>query len=153
MKALFLLLLGFPLVLSAQHALFFEAAGSGGLASVNYEKAFFQGKYQSYDYRLGFSFAPIDKNNGTAFVFPLMINAKIGDRHCFEYGLGQSISVTTKGSVFLMGVAQFGYRYNFKNEWFFVRANYTPIISYLVDFQWQHWGGVSFGYYFGRTAQ
>lgn len=133
-------------------SLFLEVGGSGGLASINYEAPFlakFKSNFQRNTWRLGFSVAPIDKNNGTGLVFPLMINSLVGRKaHLLELGLGQGITITTRGSFFSLTTAAVGYRYQPKKKPWFFRATYTPLISYILDFQVQQWGGVSLGYTF-----
>lgn len=128
-------------------AVFFELAGSGGIASFNYEKAFAGSENAMFTWRAGFSIAPIDRNNGTGLVFPLMVNALLGNGdHRLEVGLGQGLTLTTRGSVFALTTATLGYRYQGEGKRFFYRASYTPLISYIVDFQVQHWAGISVGY-------
>jgi hypothetical protein len=135
-------------------SLFFEIAGSGGLGSFNYEKLFLKKNNTEFTWRAGLSFAPIDKNNGTGIVFPLMINALIGKKsHKLELGLGQGITFTTKGSFFPLTTAAVGYRYQSESKKWFYRVTYTPLISYLFDFQMQQWGGISIGYTFNNKAK
>ncbi|MEL6536522.1 MAG: hypothetical protein AAFQ98_13985 [Bacteroidota bacterium] len=135
-------------------SVFLELAGSGGLASLNYERAFAQGTYTEYAWRAGFSLAPIDQNNGVGLVFPVMAVALIGPaNHQLELGLGQGITLTTRGSFFALTTAAVGYRYQSpRSPWFF-RATYTPLISYLLDFQVQQWAGLSLGYTFNPQAK
>lgn len=135
-------------------AVFFEIAGSGGAGSFNYEKLFFTKSNTEFTWRAGLSFAPIDKNNGTGLVFPLMINTLIGkNSHKLELGLGQGITITTRGSFFALTTAAIGYRYQSESKKWFYRVTYTPLISYLVDFQIQQWGGISIGYTFKSKAK
>lgn len=132
-------------------SVFLEIAGSGGLGSINYENHFFKKNNTDFTFRVGLSFAPIDKNNGTGLVFPIMINSLIGkNAHKLELGLGQGITITTKGSFFLLTTAAVGYRYQQETKNWFYRVTYTPIISYLYDFQVQQWGGISVGYTFNN---
>ena len=146
-KTIFILFIFYTSICCAQHAVFIEVGGSGGLGSLNYEKRYKHEQALSYALRVGFSLAPVDKNNGTALVFPLMINGLYGkSSHKMELGLGQTISVTTKGSAFIMGIARWGYRFEPENRKYFLSVAYTPIISYLLDFQWQHWGGIGIGF-------
>ncbi|MBK7130422.1 MAG: hypothetical protein IPM74_10225 [Crocinitomicaceae bacterium] len=129
--------------------IFLEIAGSGGLGSINYERDFWQTKNTMFLWRAGFSVAPIDKNNGMGLVFPLMIHTSTGkSAHKLECGLGQGITVTTKGNFFILTTASFGYRFQPADKHFYYRVTYTPLISYLFDFQVQHWGGISIGYSF-----
>lgn len=131
----------------SKHLVYIEIAGSGGLGSINYENLFLKKKSTEFSWRAGLSLAPIDKNNGTGIVFPLMFNTLIGkNSHKLELGLGQGITVTTKGNFFALTTAAIGYRYQPESKRWFYRVTYTPLISYLVDFQVQQWFGVSIGY-------
>lgn len=153
-KAIFLLLFTINFSLWSQNvptkrSVFIEIGGNGGLGSINYESPFLLKDNCALTWRAGLSFAPIDKNNGTAIVFPLMVNSIIGSNaHKLELGVGQGLSITTKGSAYILGTALIGYRYQPKNKNIFYRIGYTPLISYLVDFQWQNWAGISIGYSF-----
>lgn len=140
--------------LTKRRSLFFELGGSGGLGSFNYEKHFYKKNNTEFTWRAGLSFAPIDKNNGTGIVFPLMLNSLMGkNAHKLELGLGQGITLTTKAQFFLLTTAAVGYRYQNESKPWFYRVTYTPLISYLVDFQVQHWGGLSIGYTFNNKAK
>lgn len=124
----------------------FELAGSGGIASFNYESSFHSRKSNTLYYRLGFSLAPIDRNNGTALVFPLMLHTNIGQNaHKLDLGIGQTVSITTKGHIFFLMPVSMGYRFQPENKRHYWRIAYTPIVSYLIDFQWQHWAGITYG--------
>jgi hypothetical protein len=135
-------------------SLYFELAGSGGLGSINYESTFLKKSTLEATWRLGLTFAPIDKNNGVGIVFPIMANALLGENaHKLELGLGQGITITTKGSFFLLTTATIGYRYQSPSKKWFYRATYTPLISYIIDRQLQHWGGLSIGYTFKTSGK
>lgn len=137
-----------------RNSLFFELAGSGGFGSINFEQSFLRKNAFELNWRAGLSFAPIDKNNGTGIVFPLMINTLLGkSSHKGEIGLGQGITVTTRGSLFALTTAVVGYRFQSSEKPWFYRVSYTPLISYLVDFQVQHWGGISVGYTFKNKVK
>lgn len=137
-----------------RQSLFFELAGSGGLGSLNYEQTFNSGKLVNFGWRLGLSLAPIDKNNGSGLVFPIMVQALIGQNaHKFELGLGQGFTITTKGQFFLLTTPSIGYRLQPARKNWFYRASYTPLVSYLVDFQVQQWAGMSIGYTFKRSSR
>lgn len=135
-------------------SLYIEIAGSGGIGSVNFEKLFFQKNNTDFTWRAGLSFAPVDKNNGTGIVFPLMINALTGKKsHKLELGVGQGITITTKGSFFALTTAAIGYRYQPESKKWFYRVTYTPLVSYLADFQVQQWAGISIGYSISKTRK
>ena len=133
--------------LEKRKSAYFEMAGSGGFGSINYEKVFHKKNNTEFTWRAGFGLAPIDKNNGTGLVFPLMINSIIGQSaHKMEFGLGQGFTITTKGQPFALTTALIGYRYQPGIKNWFYRVTYTPLLSYLVDFQVQQWAGISIGY-------
>lgn len=147
-KVLFILLFC-PFLCSGQKQrnFYFEAAGSGGLGSFNYEREIRSTEGIEYYLSIGASGAPIDANNGFLLISPIAIKGLIGkNEHRAELGLGQGISMTTKGSPWIMGLAMFGYRYIHPDKRVFYRVTYTPLISFIVDRQWQHWGGVSIGW-------
>ena len=135
-------------------SVYLELAGSGGLGSVNYEQDFYLFEKGALAWRAGLSLAPIDKNNGVGLVFPLMLHAKLGSGSSqVDAGIGQGVTVTTNGAFFSLTTAEIGYRYQkTQSPWFF-RAAYTPLISYIVDFQVQHWGGLSIGYTLNATTK
>lgn len=128
-------------------ALYFELGGSGGLGSFNLEKTLLHKKNTSIGFRAGFSLAPIDRNNGISLIFPLHLIAIVGSSpHALDLGIGQGLTITTKGNAFMLGNLMLGYRFTHPSKNIFYRLGYTPLISYLVDFQWQHWFGISVGY-------
>lgn len=153
-------------VLAQYKGMFFELGGSGGFASVNYEKTLWDPQSHriikadcsrlppakhTYTWRAGFSTIPVDKNNGWVLIFPAMANVvySIGDingPHKLEAGAGIALSITTKGSWYIKSPAMIGYRFTRSDKKIFYRVNYTPIIGWLVDYNWQHWAGVSIGY-------
>lgn len=139
---------GTPKLYENERTIYFELAGSGGLGSFNYETKIKKLKLEKYNlrWRFGLSYAPIDKNNGGALVFPVMLHSLIGkNQHYLDVGIGQSISITTKGNFFFLMPLSIGYRLDNNTNRHFWRFSYTPIVSYLLDFQWQHWAGITFG--------
>ena len=123
-----------------------ELGGSGGIASLNYEKEIWEREVLDLSLRFGFSFVPIDRNNGTVFIFPIMIHGIFGhSAHKFDTGIGQTLSFTSKGALFFRAPLSLGYRFQPIGRRYFFRVAYTPIVSYLVDFQWEHWAGLTFG--------
>jgi len=146
----FLFSLWSALCLQAQtpsSSVYFELAGSGGLGSFNFEKLLTVKPVIQSGWRVGFSIAPIDRNNGAGIVIPVHFMALIGPgHHQLDLGFGQGLTLTTNGSLFALGNMVVGWRHTFKNKKWFLRVAYTPLISYLIDFQWQHWVGISMGY-------
>ena len=129
----------------------FELGGSGGLASINYERNYLEKKNYFLQARFGFSYGPIDANNGGVLIFPIMTHAVIGPKnHKIDFGIGQTLSITTKGNFFILMPSSIGYRYQPTTKKYYWRFAYTPIFSYLIDFQTQHWGGITYGFNFSR---
>ena len=149
-KLLLPILLLFAIQLSAQKpAVFLELGGSGGVGSLNFERSFLTREKVDLKWRAGFSLFRIDRNTGTSLIFPILAEVLVGEGpHYFEAGIGQTFTVTTEASFFLLMPAVAGYRYQPPDKRIFFRASYTPIISYLLDFQYQNWGGLSIGYQF-----
>lgn len=130
-----------------QRHLSLELGGSGGIASLNYERSLLEKADWRLDMRIGFSTLPVDANNGWILVFPVMAHAiLLPGQHRIDLGAGQAISLTTKGSFFLRAPLSLGYRFQPTDKRFYLRAAYTPIVSYLLDFQWEHWAGITLGY-------
>ena len=124
-----------------------EAMGTGGLASFSYEHQFMGYSSGRMSWRIGLSAFPIDQNTGTVLVFPFLLQGQHGrGKLRLEYGLGQIPSVTTKGSFFMRGSGLLGLRWEEADRPWIVRASYTPLLSYLVDWQYEHWGGLSVGF-------
>lgn len=149
MKYFFLIVFSLSISAFSQKSkyLSFEVAGSGGLGSLNYENAFFESEKMDLHFRAGLSFAPVDKNNGIGIVFPLMVHTILGaGNHKADIGLGQTFTITTKGSFFVRMPFSVGYRFEPAEKRYYLRASYTPIISYLFNFQWENWAGLTFGY-------
>lgn len=129
-------------------ALSLEVGGIGGFGSISYSKEFKRWNQFGLEYRAGLSFVPIDRNNGDGIIVPLLIHATYGkDKHFADVGLGQAITVTTKGSAFVRMPTSFGYRFQSAGHVFY-RFAYTPVVSYIYNFQWEHWGGITIGYNF-----
>ena len=127
-----------------------ELGGVGGFGSVSYSKTFASKNTIDFNYRVGLSYATIDRNNGAAFIFPVMVHATYGlSNHRVDFGLGQAITVTTRGSLFARMPLSLGYKFDPMKRVYY-RFAYTPIISYLFNFQWEHWGGGTFGFKLGK---
>ncbi len=130
-----------------QKSIYIEFGGSAGLGSINYENIFSKKRKIDFLWRIGISGFPIDKNGGFVFVIPASFGGLIGgERHKFEFGLGQGLSFTTKGRLFILATPIFGYRFKLKKKPFYFRISYTPLISYIIDFQFQNWIGFSIAY-------
>ena len=140
-------LLGMRLSAQAVRHLSLELGGVGGLGAVSYEREVLRKDAFRLDMRFGFSFIPIDANNGYSFIFPVLAHGILGkSKHQLDVGIGQGFTLTTKGKFFVVMPASIGYRLSLLKGKIYLRAAYTPLISYLLDFQWQHWAGLTFGF-------
>ncbi len=127
-----------------------ELGGNGGLYSVNLEKSLLFDKPDHWQWRGGISIIP--SSGRIEWVVPAGISYLAGKTgHYMELGLGQGIAIAwdyTNGWVhaFPRATATLGYRWMPADSRWFFRLAYTPLVSYLVDFQYQHWGGITAGY-------
>lgn len=129
-----------------RRSLYFELGGSGGFGSFNFEWNFKSTDNFRWMLRTGISGTFIDRNNGLGFIFPVMVHGVYGKNHGLDLGIGQALTITTRGGIFLRTPLSIGYRLEPKEKRMFYRFSYTPIVSYLIDFQWEHWGGITIGY-------
>ncbi|MFT5859385.1 MAG: hypothetical protein ACI865_001486 [Flavobacteriaceae bacterium] len=130
-------------------SLYLELAGSGGFGSLNFEWKFRTRGHFRWMLRTGISGSYIDANNGAVLIFPLMVHAVYSpnvQKHSIDFGIGQSPSITTNGSFFVRTPISIGYRLEPQDKRVFYRFSYTPIVSNIVNFQWEHWGGITIGY-------
>jgi len=129
-----------------QHSLELEIGGVGGFGSISYRNTFKESNKFSYSYRAGLSYVPIDANNGFGIVIPVLVHASYGSqRHQVDFGVGQGFTVTSKGQFFVRMPASLGYQFHGSKNMYY-RIGYTPLISYIYNFQWEHWAGIAIGF-------
>lgn len=128
-------------------SLFAELGGNGGLYSVNFENRFAQIKSSRFVYSAGFSFVPLSGR----FVMdvPLSVSwIKGKGKHQFQLGTGQTFIVSSEGKGgAIRGNFRIGYRLEPLQKRHFWLFAYTPNYSWMQNFQYENWIGVSFGYY------
>ncbi len=129
-----------------QKSVSLELGGLAGTYSLNYESQFKSVGNKNWSYRIGLGGLPIDKNNGIALYLPFAFDLSIGEaQHKLNLEAGQTLTLTTKGSFHPLTTFGIGYKLEpLDKNWFF-RIHYTPLISYLYDFQYQNWAGIGFG--------
>lgn len=125
--------------------IYLELGGSAGVWSMNWEQKIQKIEQHKLSYRIGIGFLPIDQNNGMLFTLPFAISYVQGETHKWEAYLGHNFSLTTKGQFFGQLTPGLAYRYERPNKKLFYRLAYTPLLSYWVDLQYQHWLGISVG--------
>ena len=127
--------------------MYLELGGSAGFWSLNYEQIDVRSNQPDLFWRLGFGAIPIDRNSGSVLAFPITYGAIMGTgNHRAEVSIGQGLSVTTRGGLHTYTLPVAGYRYMSEDRRVFFRVTYTPLVSYIFDFQVQHWAGISVGY-------
>ncbi|MCH2235755.1 MAG: hypothetical protein MK078_16055 [Crocinitomicaceae bacterium] len=97
MRSLFILILFFSFRgLTQQNFWSLELGSSGGIASINFEHKVLDKDKLDIHMRYGFSLAPVNPNNGTNLVFPIMGHFIYGAyKHKLDLGIGQALSLTT----------------------------------------------------------
>lgn len=134
-------------------AVFIEAGGSGGFASVNFDKGFFTFKNGFLSGRIGVGYFQGEKyfgNSSGVFVIPTIVNCMLGKSpNWLETGFGLSLGISTKPSVFSRIAPTLGYRYQKSDgKGIFFRITYTPILPSGFGDKMSQWAGISFGYSF-----
>jgi hypothetical protein len=149
-----LVLVIFCAVLTAQQparkVVFAEAFGMGGIYSFSYEHHFSKGNWF-----LQPGFAAYGSDSRMLFIFPVMAKKAFGKGpHQLEAGIGHGFTLETGDGVsgFVRGLLLAGWRFQKPESSWIFRASYTPFISYLIDLQYQHWGGISIGYQLNRES-
>lgn len=130
-----------PFHASAVHA---EIGGMGGIYSLSWERGI--GK-QNWFIQPGMAVYGTGKYR--LLIFPVIVKKTFGAHaHKLETGIGQGITFAFGQGfqVFPRGILDIGWRYQKENSPWIFRACYTPMISYIADLQYQHWGGISLGY-------
>ena len=130
-------------------ALFFELGGHGGIYSVGIDKILFLFTREShFNWSAGCAIVPLP---GRAVVdFPVSIKYNYvawKSGRMIELGTGQTLVVDVGGGKggTIRGTFRAGYTcYRKRHFW---SAAYTPFYSYLNNFQWEHWAGISYGHY------
>lgn len=125
----------------AKNVWYLEAAGNGGIVSVNYERFL----TQNVSLRIGIGTAILIL--GTA---PVMVNFCVGKDHRVELGMGITVgtgiadfdSGDYKDESGVVGTTTVGYRYQPVNGGGVFRIGLTP---FFMDDEFQFWGGISFG--------
>ncbi len=125
------------------HYAYSEVGGTGGLYSLGWEGF----TKRTYAVQIGLSALPADGE--LIFTVPAVFKYVHGIKsHHPEIGLGLGSSVVNRAGLktFVRGIGLVGWRYQALDSRWCYRAFYSPLVSFLVDFQWQHWGGFGISY-------
>lgn len=132
-----------------RHSMNIELLGAAGIGSINYERQFAANKNHRWMYRVGVGGSYIDKNNGAIFIFPLTTHFIVGKKsHYLDLSAGIAPSITTHFNAFVRAPLGIGYRFEHWYRRLYYRISYTPLVSFLLDVQYEHWFGATIGYHF-----
>lgn len=102
---------------------------------------------KNYGIQVGLTAIPADGE--LIITLPALLKYTHGKQpHHPEFGIGLGTSVVNRGQLqaFIRGIGMLGWRYEKAESRWCYRAFYSPLFSFLVDFQWQHWGGLGISY-------
>lgn len=125
----------------------FETGGSGGLYSINYERPW--GLTARLQYRVGICIFKFD--NRWQLTNPQMIQKTLGQKKnklIVGAGIAPTLAYYDYGSFgfYARGILALGWHHQDHAKRFFFRLCYTPFFSFIYDWQYDHWGGITFGY-------
>jgi hypothetical protein len=133
-------------------SIYFEAGGSGGIYSLNYDAIFFIKQRFKASVRVGFSVYPEKFLWGyPEAVFPVMIQALYGEKNHIELGAGLSITLDKdrlnddKTEISNVGYYSLGYRFQKPNGGFMFGIIFG-MIPFYKPFEIEPRLGVSLGY-------
>lgn len=135
-----------------------EVGGIGGFGSINYERVIPLKNKFAVSGRIGLSTIRVydfTTQFNPDLLLPLSINGFYGESHKIQVGFGQIIA-NSLTSNFATGEPQretnfhtnftLGYRYQKAESRFVYGISYSPILAFQKNYQ--HWGGLMFGYLF-----
>jgi hypothetical protein len=133
-----------------KNGLLFSIGGEGGIYTLAYERQFGSHKTIKPFLRLGMSIFPIDQR--TTLALPISsgaiynknkINISLG------VGIGPSISYYSFGGsawrLYSRLFMETGVRYFLKTGKYSIGLRYTPFVSFVENFQYEHWGAITLG--------
>lgn len=123
-----------------------ELGGNGGVYSLNYHHHI-HGQWASFLFgSAGISVLP--RGPLITLSLPVSVNwyRMILKRNSFVLGTGQTLILSTTKGGYIRGTFRAAYRVEFRLLPIFFEFAYTPFYSYLYNFQWDNWVGVSFGW-------
>lgn len=128
-----------------KNSFYIELLGSTIIGSLNYEKILFANRFNAINFRISFGVFP---STPITYLVPIQVNylAKLANFVCYEIGFGYRFG-------FRDIIVNTGFRFLIKNH-FLIRINFTPELYSLkkweIGFKYEPWGGISFGYSFGK---
>lgn len=125
--------------------IYLEGLGVAGLGSFNYEFIFVRRNHFQFMFRPGIGIQTPTSNKILINV-PLMAHILAGGKgHYFDFGVGEMPGISTKGEFSIQTPFSAGYRLSPLKRGFFCRIAYTPRMSYIGGFKYEHWAGLAVG--------
>jgi hypothetical protein len=126
-----------------------ELGGNGGVYSLNYQRSFERLVRLRLSWCAGLSVYPRGSLITMSVPVSVIYRKTLRNADDLVFGAGQTLILSNTKGGYIRGTFRLGYRWHIlkKNAWY-IEAAYTPFYSYLYNFQWDNWLGVSFGYYF-----
>lgn len=122
-------------------AITIELGGNGGFYSLNFENSL--SSNNALGYRLGVSMLPLSNASGPVVTIPTLLQYSVDSKNkSYDFGIGQSFSIHS--GIYSYITANLGYKRKMSKD-FFIKASYTPLVSYLYRFQYQNHFGLTIG--------
>lgn len=132
-----------------------SAGGEGGVYTIGYERLFVKDKSFGTFLHAGISGFPIDQR--ITFAFPVSFGGYYRTKS-WEFlagpGIGPNVSCNYQefsgngaGRLRYYSRAYFeaGTRLRVSGDRYTIGIKYSPFISFIENFQWEHWAGINFG--------
>lgn len=139
-------------------------AGKAGFYTLEYQQLFLKDKKLQVYAGIGVSGFAVDQRATIVLPFTVGCQQRWNTWEAFA-GLGfspnfsyyyQAFSVGTSPSrmrFYSRSFVELGVRRYFSNECFSLGLSYTPLISFIENFQWEHWGAITLGYHFKNARK
>jgi hypothetical protein len=138
-----------------ENSLLISLGGEGGIYTIGYERVFKSKSIIRPFLHFGISAFPISQRLTVAIPissgvlynyrqYDFHVGAGIGPNVSYYYQRFSSGTSPSRLRFYSRGFLELGGRYRFKNDKFAMGIRYTPFISFLETFQFEHWGAVTF---------
>lgn len=141
-----------------------SAGGKGGFYTLEYQQFFRKEKPFELYAGLGLSGFAVDQRATIVVPISFGVQRKV-EKWDFFSGIGFSPNWTYYYQAFSAGTSpsrfrwysrlflEFGARRYFSNPHFSLAVSYTPLLSVVENFQWEHWGAFTFAYHFNTAKR
>lgn len=125
--------------------MYLEGLGVAGLGSFNFEFIFVRRNRFQLLFRPGIG-VQTPASDKVLINVPIMAHILAGGKsHYLDFGVGEMPGISTKGEFSIQTPFSVGYRLSPMKRGFFCRIAYTPRMSYIGGFKYEHWAGLAVG--------